>query len=218
MKIHLIVFYCFEALPFIVSLFYLTKIKGTYFKWFALYLTLIFFADITGALIKMAKIPNVHYYDYFVIPGEFIFYYWLFYKTFNTKKYSKLPLLCIIAYVISLFIDIIYFSKHQFPFYSFSYSVGNLLLLILILLFFIQLTSSDAVLTYRGDMMFWICVGLLIYFLGSFPYYGLRNTFAYKYRNINITYNYIVLILDCIMYLMFSLSFVWGKPNSRSSR
>ena len=215
MRIPLLIFYCFELLPVITGFLYWKKVKNNYFKWVVIYLLYIFIADLAGAFLDMAHISNVAYYDYLVIPVEFLFLFWLFDKTFKHNPYKRLPLICAGIYLSGLLTDVVYFAKHRFPFYSFSYSIGNLLLLILILRFFILLINSDAVLTYRRNMMFWICAGLLIYYLGSLPYYGLRNTFVLKYHNLYAIYNYITLVLDCLMYLMFSFSFIWGKPNSR---
>lgn len=214
----LIIFYCLEALPFIVSVFYWKKIRNTHYKWFSLYLLYIIATDVFGKYLISHNIPNQHFYDYFVIPVEFLFFYWLLYRALKSGSSKRLPAIATGLYLLSFLVDVFYFAKHVYPFYSFSYSVGNLLLLVLILSFFIQMINSDAVLTYRSNMMFWISTGLLIFYLGSCPYYGLRNTFVEQYHRINIVYNNIVLLLDCIMYLMFTFSFVWGKPNLRSSR
>ena len=205
-------------MPVIAGLFYWGKVKNNYFKWFVIYLLYIVVADFAGALIRMANMLNFWYYDYFVIPVEFLFLFWLFHKTFHFKENKRLPVICAGVYIISFLVDGFYFSKHQFPFYSFSYSIGNLLLLILILVFFIQLINSDAILTYRRNMMFWICTGLLIYYLGSLPYYGLKNTFSHDYPKMDMIYDKVALVLDCLMYLMFTFSFIWGKPNLKSSQ
>ena len=212
------IFYCFEALPCFVGFLYWKKVGNSYFKWFVIYLLYIFLADLAGAIIKLCNFHNELYYDYFVVPIEFLFLFWLFYKTFQDYKYKRLPIIFTGTYLSSFLIDVIFFSKHPFPFYSFSYSIGNLLLLLLILRFFLLLISSDDVLQYRTNMMFWICIGLLVYYLGSFPFYGLKNNFAHKYLKLLKIYNNIALILDCIMYLMFTFSFIWGKPNSRYSQ
>lgn len=66
-------------------------------------------------------------------------------------------------------------------------------------------------------MLFWISLGLLIYYLGAFPYYGMRNVLAKEYKEIYITYGYIIYVLDILMYVMFTISFIWGKPNIASS-
>lgn len=217
MNTSLIILYFFELLPLIAGIIYWQTVKNSHFKWFVIYLAYIFVADMGGGLMMMARIRNEWYYDYFVVPVEFLFYFWLFHREFYQKESKRLPVIFTGIYLLSLFTDAIYFSKHRFPFYSVSYSIGNLLLLILILVFFIQLINSDAVLTYKRNRMFWIATGLLIFFLGSFPYYGLKNTFAYNYPKMDAIYNRVAMMLDCIMYFMFTFSFIWGKLNSRSS-
>jgi len=213
----LAVLFAVEAAAAVTGIFFWRKVKNSHFKYFVIFLLYIFLSDFAGPIIDAFGVDNNGYYDFFVIPVEFLFYYWLFYKSFNGMAYKQLVWACSAAYIISVLVDILYFSKHNFFFYSFSYSIGNLLLLLLILLFFIQLTNSSGVLSYKRNMMFWICTGLLIYFLGSFPFYGLRNTFIAKYHHLHLVYSYVVFAFDYLMYLMFALSFIWGKPNLKSS-
>jgi len=145
-----------------------------------------------------------------------VFSFFLFYKAFKDTKFKLVPILCIVLYIVSWIIDMLFLSgKHNF-FYSFSYTVANLLLLILLLIYFSQLVFSDAILTFQHNMMFWISTGFLIYYMGSFPYYGLRNTLALKHYSLYVRYSYLEYLLNCIMYIMFTLSFIWGKPNIRS--
>jgi len=218
MNLSLVIFYCFEAMPVIAGLIYWKNVKNSYFKWFVAYLTYTVVADLSGITMVFLKIHNQVFYEYFVIPVEFLFFFWLFFKSLISAKHKRLPAICAGIYLSGLLIDAVYFARHHLHFYSFSYSIGNLLLLILILQFFIQLISSDELLKYRSNMMFWISTGLLVFYLGSCPYYGLTNTFIAKYYKVFVIYKNIVLALDCIMYLMFTFSFIWGKPNLRSSR
>jgi len=220
-SIPLLILFCLEAVACIVGFLNWRSIKGTYFKWFPVFLLYTFIADLLGPVLYFSgvKINNDSYYDHFVIPVEFNFFFWLFYMTFRRsqqQKNKRLPIVCVGVYLISLLVEALHFTKRIYPFYSFSYTIGNLLLLVLILSFFIQMLISNAILSFRSNMMFWVCTGLLIFYLGTCPYYGLRNTFVYRYPTINIIYTYIVLVLDCLMYLMFTFSFIWGKPNSKS--
>jgi len=160
---------------------------------------------------------NLAYFNYFEIPIEFTFFILLFRRAFKLTRIYWLPIVCLIVYITSWLMDVFFFGKWEFIFNSFSCTIGNLLLLILILSYFIQLVTSNAILTFRNNMLFWVSLGLLLYYLGAFPYYGLRNTIAYNYREINITYTYIMYVLNCLMYLMFTISFIWGKPNIESS-
>lgn len=202
----------------LIGFFSFKKLKGSYWAFFPFYLFVLVLAECVGWMLRKSDMisSNIHLYNYFVIPLEFCFTFWLFYQSFKAKKYKWLPAVCTVVYFCSWIVDMVYLSRLRFSFYSFSYTVGNLVLLVLILTYFIQLVTSDAILNFRTDMMFWVSLGLLFYYLGSFPYYGLRNTIAYNFRELNITYSYIVLVLDCLMYLMFTFSFIWGKPNTKS--
>ncbi len=195
---------------------YIKKWKDTYWKWFPIYLTFITAAEIIGVSFARKKMVdiNFHFYSYFVIPIEFLFFFWVFNHAFKTTKYSRLPKICTAVYFIALISDAFYFKNYRVFYYSFSYTVGNILLLIMILNFFIQLVNSDKVLKFRQNILFWVSAGLLIYYLGSCPYYGLRNLLVYKYRDLNMYYSVFVYILNCLMYLTFALSFICGKPNS----
>ena len=186
--------------------------------YFPFYLLFIVLSEFLGDYLKVHNMvyENIHFFNYFEIPIEFNFSFWLFFNFFKNTRYRMLPIICSVIYLLCWIIDIVYLSRLRFFFYSFSYTIGNLVLLVLILLYFIQLVMSDAILSFRENMMFWVSLGLLLYYLGSFPYYGLHNTIAFKYREINIAYTYIVDILDCLMYLMFTFSFIWGKPNTKS--
>lgn len=80
-------------------------------------------------------------------------------------------------YLLTLLADMLFFNQmRKFWFSSLSYLVGNIILLILIIIFF--LVSQTGTTTYQGNMMFWTCTGLLVFYLGSLPFYGLWNTLA----------------------------------------
>lgn len=208
-----------EVIAFITSLIYWKKIKNTVWKWFSLYLLFIVATECIGWYLLVINRPeaNQDFYNYFEIPLEFLFFFFLFNQSYKAAKYKWLPMVCTILYLISWVVDILYFSKLEFAFYSFSYTIGNLLLLVLVMGYFFRLVMSDAILEFRHDMLFWVGTGMLVYYLGSFPFYGLRNTLLKNYQDAYITYAYIMYVLNCIMYIMFSLSFIWGKPRSITS-
>lgn len=195
------------------------KVKASVFRYFPLYLTFILLSEFAGRLFKELEWNEMNklLYNYLVIPAEFIFFFRLFYMDFKDKRYKWLPVFSTLIYMFSWFIDMFYLSTKKFWFYSFSYTTGNLLLLILIFSFFVQLINSDAILKFKENMLFWISAGLLLFFLGTFPYYGLLNTLNIRYTNLCISYGYIVVTLNCLMYLMFTFSFIWGKPNTKYS-
>lgn len=204
----------FEAGATLTGFICFPKVRNSYWIVFPFYLLFITAADVSGTF--MATKVNTIFFNDIVIPAEFFFFYWLFHESFKKTRYRLLPVICAASYVVAWLFDVIILKSHGSAFYFVSYTVGNLLLLILILLFFTRLVTSDAILSFRQNKLFWVSLGLLMFYLGSFPYYGLYNIISKKYYNLNIIYSEVVEVLNCLMYLMFTFSFAWGKRNIQS--
>lgn len=210
----------FELLAFVTGLFCRKKYARTYWQYFILFLGIIFFNEmISMYFLKVLgdKELNNYFFRFYGIPIQFFFYFWLFYRYFlkeGYRQYRFLPVISTVIYLLSFCADFIVFTeREEYWFSSFSYTVGNLLLLVLILVFLLRFSRSDEIVHYSRSNMFWVSVGLLVFFLGTFPYFGLINLLYGKYRNIFVIYRYFQLILDCCMYLLFSISLLWGKTK-----
>jgi hypothetical protein len=192
------------------------KVKGSYWKLFPVYLLFIVFSELLGQYTKVYKLLaiNKYYFLYLEIPIEFLFFFYIFYQAFKNKKYSWLPVACSGLYILCWIIDMFFIGSHRLWFSSFSVTIGNFLLLILILTYFIQLVTSNAILNFKGDMLFWVSTGLLLFYLGTFPFYGLGNVLYHNYRDVYNAYKFITTILDSSMYIMFAFSFIWGRPKN----
>lgn len=208
-----------ELVACVTGFIYWHKVKQNYWKWFPFYLLFIVLAECVGYTLSVNKMKeaNLAFFNYFEIPVEFLFFFWLFHQSLKHTKNNKLPVISTIIYAIAWLTDIFYFSKHKFGFYSFSYTIGNLLLLVLILRYYVQLVTSDEILSFRTNMLFWVSAGMLLYYLGTFPFYGLTNTLAAHYKQLYYSYIYVMYTLNCLMYLMFTLGFIWSNPNSKYS-
>jgi len=205
-----------EVLACVLGFVYWKKVKGSYWKAFPFYLLFIVFSEAFGHYTKVHNeiLLNKYYFLVLEIPSEFLFFYYIFFKAFKTRSYRWLPVVCTCIYILSWFTDMFFLGSHVFWFYSFSDTMGNLLLLVLILRYFLQLLSGDEILGFKNDMLFWVCIGLLLYHLGTFPLYGLKNVLYIRFKNIYNVYKYLENILDSLMYFLFAFSFIWGKPKS----
>lgn len=205
-----------EILACVTGFLYWKKIRHTYWRWFPVYLGIIVLTEFAAEYFSYARAQfgiNIDIYRFFGIPFEFLFLFWLFHQYFGKSLKIKWPLISAAIYLICLFIDLIFVGKMKLFFDSFSYTIGNILLLVLLLMFFLKFTESDEILEYRSSMMFWVCLGLMIFYLGSLPFYGLRTTLYYMDRNFYYTYFYIQFGLNYLMYILFTLSFIWGKQK-----
>ena len=206
----------FELLACITGFIYWKKIRFSIWKWFVVYLAVIALTELSlefiGYILHKPGV-TVKVSLYFLIPFEFLFFLGLFYFWFDTRKAKLWILAGIVLYLISFLIDIAFLGQTRFWFYSFSYTTGNIILLMAEFLFFYKFINSQEILQYRSSMMFWTSAGLLIFYLGSLPFYGLWNTLVDKYPLLFNNYWMVVMCMGCIMYLFFCFAFIWGKPK-----
>lgn len=206
-----------EAIAAITGILYYHKWKNTFWRWLSLYLLFIVAAEFTGMYLRenVTHQANVSFYSFIVRPVTFLFFYWIFYKyDISNSMRNKVSLLFTGLYLLSLLADYLYFQHEKYWVQSFSFSMGTVLLLGLLLRFFINFVFRVDILNYKKDMMFWFAFSLFIYYLGTFPFFALRNTLASKFPSIFDGYWYVQMTLSCFMYLLFAFSFIWAKPKS----
>ncbi len=191
------------------------KIRHTYWKWFAVYLGIIAVTELVCEFYIQHINQKLHadIFFYFAIPLQFLFFFWLLNQYENTKGKNKLAITSASIYIMSLLIDQLFARNTSYWFLSFSYTVGNVLLLILIIRLIFRFIRSDEIIEFKQVMMFWVASGIMIFYLGSLPYYGMFNTLSTTFGPAINLYWYIQIILNCIMYILFTLSFIWGKPK-----
>jgi hypothetical protein len=210
----------FELTACIAGFLNWKKIKNSYWKWFPVYLAVIVAVEIVAELVNHVwknRAINHHLYFYFAIPLQFLFFFWLFSRWHTSVKEKRYCYIGAGIYIAAWIVEFFVLSQSRLSFLSFSYTIGNIVLLLLILRFFIIFINSNLILGYRSEMMFWVCLGLLVFYLTTLPFFGLWNTLADKYSSFFNNYYIVQLCLDCLMYLFFTIGFMLGKWKPRFS-
>ena len=211
---------CFEATACLVGFLYWNKIKHSHWKYFPFYLLIIVLAEFIGKYLNHSGHNDlkVGLYNYFVIPLEILFFSWLFYMEFREKKYRRVSLLMGCIYVVTWLLEMFVISKgNNWWVQSFSYTVGIIVLIVQLLLFLFILATGDDILYIRSNMMFWVCLGLFIFYFCTLPFFGMGNYLFNHFKNIYFGYAYAIYILNYIMYSLFITAFIWGRPRSLHS-
>ncbi|MEJ5994732.1 hypothetical protein WG904_09925 [Pedobacter sp. Du54] len=195
----------------LVGLFYWPKLKHSYWKWFIVYLCIIFFVEAFSKWgLKDTPTYRVYLYDFFGIPIQFIFYYWLY--AVKSLKNPALFWLCIFLYAISFLPYFTLFAKGSIV-YSLSYTVGNVLLMLMVFLEIFKQIKSEKILLFRSNFMFYINIGIMLFYIGTLPFFSFYGLIL-KDLQIWTSYYIFFMIANHIMYLLFINAFVWGKPNT----
>jgi hypothetical protein len=200
-----------EFIAVIGSIYKFNSLKKTYWKWFVFYLIYILMFEISSAIaLYYFKIKIGNFISLFQIPIEYIFFYWLYaYISLNKKM---LFWFLSIIYLFSLFLEYT-LTINNFSGLSLNKTFGTLLLLALVVLEFIKQIKSDSILNFKENKMFYINIGVVLFYVGNMPFFGLYFLILKEPQIWNSYYVYF-LISNCIMYLLFAASFIWGKPKS----
>ncbi|WNM18945.1 hypothetical protein [Flavobacterium capsici] len=201
-----------ELISFVAGIYYFKKFKDSYWKWFIYYLGLIsllgFFQ--LHVIIEYFEEYNNYFGSYLIIPIEFMFFFWLYaYKSLKKKN---------LFWVFS-FLYLLSFAMHSFikkeisSFYSFNYVIGAFLLGILVFLEYMKQIKSDDIIKFKENMMFYINLGVSILYIGTLPFFSFYGIII-KDLDLRMNYYLFFLIVNNFMYILFTLAFIWSKPNT----
>jgi hypothetical protein len=200
-----------EGFAAIIAIIYYKQLKSSYWKWFVIYLIFIAIAEIFS-IYFLDNLPKIrkYYFDFLVIPVEFLFFYWLYAK----KSLQSNKLFWTSCTIYFLFYLLHFFHTDQVRMISsMSYTVGVFLLAIMVYLEFIKQIRSDEILHFKNNKMFYINIGVMLFYIGTLPFFAFDK---YLFQNMFTVWNYyetFFLLSVNIMYILFAMSFIWGKSK-----
>lgn len=199
-----------EIVAAIVGIIKFKKFKNSYWKWFIYYLVFIAVSELLCEFV-LCYFQNfkTYYYDFFIIPIEFLFLYWLYsYKSLSNKK---LFWVSSVLYLLSLLPYFVFEGKSVIN--SFNYIIGTFLLSIMIILEFNKQMKTDDILKFKENMMFYINTGVGLFYVGTLPFFAFHSLL---WKDIVIWNNYYIFFMmtNILMYTLFSIALLWGKPNT----
>jgi hypothetical protein len=199
-----------QGVAVITSLLLYKSVKTSYWKYFAWFLLIIFLLECYGKWGIWYLFSKTKFYNYFVIPLEFIFWYWLYAaKSFKNKK---LFYFFTTLYIISFIPSELYFKESKI-FYSFNYTLGCVLLMFLVFKEYYNQINSSNILSFSKNKMFYINIGVTLFYIGTLPCITFYPILREHQEIWKLYYNYF-LISNILMYLLFAASFIWGKQSS----
>lgn len=199
-----------ELIAIIIGFVHYHKYKHTLLKYFLWFLCYGFLSEMIGFLVSYVfKQNNVIVFNIYTLV-QYEFFLWLFYRHFKTAQYKILTKSVMLFVGFSFIINSIFFQDILNTFQSYSLLLGGFFLIITIILFFTELLNSDVILMVKNLLIFWVAVGILLFQLGLIPVFIATKYINYSNGN---TYGYILLILNFITSLCYSLGFIWTKKN-----
>ncbi len=207
----------FEIIALLTCIFFKIKKRNKLFYYFIPFLFLTVTVEFLGRWGNFTKgFGKLGMYNVFTA-FEFIFYTYLFYAHFKRLLFKRITLLFIPLYISSVVVNLIFIQGLNKTFHSYTFLLGSFFIVIFCCCFFYESVLPDKIDEQLSKQpFFWICSGLLIFYLGSviinalFEYLS-SNDLQVEGRKI---YNIINRTLNVVLYTSFCIAF-YVCPNNR---
>ena len=209
----------FQIISFLTSLVLFYRKRNKLILIFIPFLFLTVSVELTGNWYFSKGIKNYQIYNIFTTI-EFIFYSFLFYSHLKKPFFKKSVLLFVLFFLICFTINVLFIQGFNKTFNTYTFLLGSFFLVIFCCCFFYESVLPDRIdLQLAKQPFFWVCTGLLIFYLGSviinalFEYLrsnDLQEQGKKIYQLINRT-------LNVILYSTFCIAFFLCRDNRKIS-
>ena len=199
------------VIVFIIALFKFPMYKNTPLKYLPIILLFTIATEYVGSFTKYDNldINYIVYNTYYLV--HFSFFFYVFMEMIDGAKFKKFIKIGIGIFWLVFLSDLLFTGIFEGSFTR-TYIVGAGILVFCIILYYINILQSSLVLVIKNDLLFWVSVGLFLFYIGYIPI-KIIKTWFYKFDNF---FEFLLLIqfsLIVIMYLFFLTGFLWMKKR-----
>ena len=185
-------------------------------KMFSCLLGLTFLVEVTAAFVAFhLHKPNNRLYNTFTLI-EFWTYGYFYLYLLQSKILRRILLYFLVIFPIFWLVTVLLlfgFGKWN----SYVIIVGSFFSVLFALLYYYEIITAREILSLGTLPEFWIATGMLIFYLGALPFFGMLN-YLVKY-NEGIAKSFLVVyqVLDTLMYTLFTYAFLCRIRNTKKS-
>lgn len=209
-----------EVISLLISIFLYKDLKSTKMVYFIPFLLLTVTVEFIGYLSVYYNLGNKNYRIYNIFNLlEFIFYAFLFYNNFKIQILKKLAIAFIPLLIAFSLINYLFFQGID-HFHTYTLLFGSFFMVFFCCCYFYEWVLPDQISqNLLKQSFFWICVGLLLFYLGSVI---INALFEYLRSSDMLQegkkiYTLINKSLNIVLYTSFSISFILCRNNKKSS-
>ncbi len=196
----------------VLAIYKFPAYKDTPLKFLPFILLFTVLTEYLGLFVKtvLSDVNFVIYNIYYLL--YFVFFLYVFMKVIREQKFKRYIEIGIGLFVVFYLRDLVFTNIYENSF-TLTYIAGALILIFCIILYYISILQSSQVLVIKNDLLFWISVGLFLFYIGYLPIKIIRTWFY----EIGDFFQILLLIqfsLITIMYLFFLIGFLWMKKKS----
>ncbi len=200
-----------EYISAIVAILFFSKYKNTQLKYFAFILTYVALNELLGGYLRDSGVLSNNYIIYNIYNVITFSYFFLLYRNHLEKKiYKKIVMAFFVIYLLAVLING-FFQNYLTQNQVVPYILAAVFLIVSIIFYFIEILNSQKVLYVNKNLLFWISIGLFLYYIGIIPFRIITNSFASA-----DSHNYLFLIkfiLVAVMNSCFIIGFIWSNKK-----
>lgn len=194
------------------------RIKKTVYIYFIPFLIITVCVELIGYWYTLQGTRNYWMYNAFTT-FEFLFYAFLFYSNFKKVLFKKISLYFIPAYILAVSFNLAFIQSGTKYFHTYTFLLGSFFIVVFCCFYLYESILPEHInQKLSRQPFFWICIGLLIFYLGSVI---INALFEYLRSNdlqregIKI-YGIINRSLNVILYGSFSIAFFLCRNNRKT--
>lgn len=200
----------FEGIAALLAFICYKKYSHTYLRFFPWLLLYVFLTEIAAIFVLEHFKSNVVIYNVYNII-LFLYFYFVFYKNTASKRDKKLILAAVSIFLVSSIVNLIFSSFYATP-QLLAYITGACMLILCIILYFVEILYTSQKIQIDHDLLFWVSIGLLLFYVGYIPIKLSRHFFE-SARSAFMTLLVVHRILVLIMNGCFIIGFLWTRQK-----
>lgn len=173
--------------------------------WFSVLIELVgyYFTYWTGLL-------NYYVYNFYMFVS-FSAYILLLRSLLLKINYRLTAVYFLILFIVSFFLNIMYFKEDANRSFTYSFAIGVLLVLILSCLYLVEIFNSDKILNFKRSVFFWYILGILVFHVPFTPFMLAINWFLIKQDE--SVFSLVLFILNFLAHSCYIIGFLWSEKK-----
>lgn len=155
-------------------------------------------------------ILNYYVFNFYMLV-TFCAYILLLRSLLSKTNYRIAGFFSLILFIVSFFLNILYFKEDLNHSYTYSFAIGVLLIMILSCLYLVEIFNSNKILNFKKSVFFWYILGILVFHVPFLPFMLALNWFLIKHDE--SIFSLVVFILNVLAHSCYIIGFLWSEKK-----
>ncbi len=153
---------------------------------------------------------NYYVYNFYMFVS-FSAYILLLRSLLLKTNYRLTAVYFLILFMLSFFLNIMYFKEDPNRSFTYSFAIGVVLVLILSCLYLVEIFNSDKILNFIRSVFFWYILGILVFHVPFTPFMLAINWFLIKQDD--SVFSLVLFILNILAHSCYIIGFLWSEKK-----